>query len=527
MTVKDTPGSKECFEAIDIKKDYSGVPVLLGVSITLKPGEVVGLVGHNGAGKSTLLRVLSGAHQQSAGTIRIDGEEVEFGSPNDAIQRGVSTVYQELSLLPGLTVAQNIWLGRELKKSKFVLDHASMRKGAQQLLADFDLPIDIDRKVGSYPVATRQLLEIAIASSRKTRYLLLDEPTTALEGDQVSSLLSYIRKLADERHIGVLIINHKLDELYGVADRITALMNGRVLLDAPAASVDRKAVVAAIAGADYAEIDVNREAIVSDHETVMRVENLESSVLNGVSFEVRSAEILGIYGLGGSGRSETLRAIAGIAPARSGRVRIKDQPSFLPRTPSESIRHGIAFLTEERKSDGMVPQMSAYLNTSLPVLERFSRASRLNFQEMFEASDVILRPLKLKGDPNGSMTALSGGNQQKVLIARTLMQNPDVMLLDEPSKGVDIGAKSEIHALLRKLAHVDGKAIVMVTSEEEEILDVADRVLVFSGGRVVAGPIGVSELDVPTLRTLAWRETAGDSTAGSPSDVKSASGPTD
>ena len=506
MAVKDMPGSQESFEAINIKKDYSGVPVLLGVSLTLHPGEVVGLVGHNGAGKSTLLKVFSGAHRHSAGVLRIGGEEVEFGSPSEAIARGVSTVYQELSLLQNLTIAQNVWLGREIKRGPVALDNAAMREGARKLVEEFGIDVDIDRKVGSYPVATRQLLEIAIASSRDTKFLLLDEPTTALEGDQVTDLLVYIRKLADERGIGVLIINHKLDELYGVADRIAALMNGRVLLDEPADKVDRKAVIAAIAGADHEEKVSTRSYVSLEHETVMSVENLRGTLLNGVSFDVRSNEILGIYGLGGSGRTEALRAIAGIDPAASGSVALASGTTFLPKKPKDAMRYGIAFLSEERKYDGIVPQMNSYLNTSLPVLKRFSRMSNLSFKEMSAESGEILSSMDLKGDPDAPITSLSGGNQQKALIARTLIQRPDILLLDEPSKGVDIGAKSEIHSLLRKLAHEEGKAVVMVSSEEEEILDVADKVLVFAGGRVVAGPLDVAGLDISMLRTMAWHE---------------------
>lgn len=512
MAMKDMPRGAGSFEASEITKDYSGVPVLLGVSLTLHPGEIVGLVGHNGAGKSTLLKVLSGAHKQSGGTLRINGQRVEFASPSEAIDSGVSTVYQELSLLPNLTVAQNVWLGREPRRAPFSLDQAKMKKGAQELVDEFGIDVDVDRLVGSYPVAVRQLLEIAIASSRETKYLLLDEPTTALEGDQVTELLAYIRKIANERGIGVLIINHKLDELYGVADRIVALMNGKVLLDSSVESIDRHAVVAAIAGADHAErVEVQREKT-SDHPVKMTVENLKGHLLNGVSFEARSSEILGIYGLGGSGRSECLRAIAGIDPATSGAIVMPDGERFLPKTPRESMKHRIAFLTEERKQDGIVPQMNSYLNASLPVLKKFSSFSYLNNKKLVESTDELLESTGIKGDPQSPITSLSGGNQQKVIIARALMQDPEILLLDEPSKGVDIGAKSDIHTLLRKLAHEDDRTVVMVSSEEEEILDVADRVLVFVGGQVVAGPLDAAELDIATLRTLAWHESDDDAT---------------
>ncbi len=506
MTGKDTTRGANFLEARNITKGYSGVPVLLGVSLTLAPGEVVGLVGHNGAGKSTLLKVLSGAHRPSGGQLLIDGEETTFHSPADAIEQGVSTVYQELSLLGNLTVAQNIWLGRELRGPTGMLDTATMNAKAEELVKEFGIDVEVDRKVGQYPVAVRQLLEIAIASSKKTRYLLLDEPTTALEGEQISELLSYIRALAVERGIGVLIINHKLDELYEVADRITALMNGRLVIDSPVARANRAEVVAAIAGHDHADKGAARSSGTElPHETVLQVEDLHAPMLRGVSFSARSAEILGIYGLGGSGRSETLRAIAGITPASSGTVRAKGE-EFRPRRPKDSMKRKIAFLTEERKTDGIVPQMSGLLNAALPVLSTYAPFGWLNGTQMRTRTREMLTELDLKGDPGAPVVSLSGGNQQKVLIARALAQEPDILLLDEPSKGVDIGAKSEIHRLLRSLAHEKGKAVVMVSSEEEEILDVADQVLVFAEGRVVAGPLPVEDVTISELRSLAWGE---------------------
>lgn len=509
MTVKETPGGARGLIARDIRKDYSGVEVLLGVSLTVEPGQIVGLVGHNGAGKSTLLKVFSGAHRQSSGALEIDGEPVSFGSPSDAISHGVSTVYQELSLLGNLTVAQNVWLGREKRSAIGLLKEGDMLKGTVDLIESFGLDIDPDKRVGDYPVAVRQLLEIAIASSRDTKYLLLDEPTTALEGDQVTELLDYIRRLARERNIGVLIVNHKLDELYGVADRIVALMNGRVVIDAAVDSADRHQIVMAIAGEGYEE---NQRSSGSaddavEHREVLSAKELRNESLHGVTFDVRSAEILGIYGLGGSGRSEALRAIAGIEPAVSGSVEINGK-TILPKTPREAIRHGIAFLTEERKSDGIVPQMDSYSNTALPVLRRFTATGRLSRKKMERETGELLDSLRLKGDPTKSITSLSGGNQQKVLLAKALIQNPTVLLLDEPSKGVDIGAKSEIHQILKRLAHVDGRAVVMVSSEEEEILEVADQVLVFSEGRVCEGPIPAKSLNAAQLRRLAWGENA-------------------
>ncbi|MBT1182285.1 sugar ABC transporter ATP-binding protein [Bifidobacterium sp. CP2] len=502
--------ARNCYEAINIEKDYSGVPVLLDVSLRLHPGEVVGLVGHNGAGKSTFLKVLSGAHKQSGGELRIDGEPVSFSSPSDAIAKGVSTVYQELSLLPNLTVAQNAWLGRELRTPGRTLDKKAMKDATAKLVAEFGLDVQPDALVGTYPVAIRQLLEIAIACSRDTKYLLLDEPTTALEGDQVNVLLDYLGHLAKERNIGILIVNHKLDELYRVSDRIVALMNGKVVIDAPTAEVDRHAVVAAIAGAEYADKAIGaeglqRRSVPDDGKITLQVHGLAGGLLKGVDLEARAGQILGIYGLAGAGRTETLRAIAGINPAAEGDILVDGEP-YHAKTPSDAMKRGIAFLTEERKKDGIVPLMNSYQNAGLPVLERYTRAGMLNKAKMTADTAAILNQLDLKGDPGKPIVSLSGGNQQKVLLARALAQHPHILLLDEPSKGVDIGAKEEIHEILRKLAHEQGMTVVMVSSEEEEVLEVSDKILVFGEGRVLAGPYDVADMTASQLRRLAWGE---------------------
>ncbi|WEV46878.1 sugar ABC transporter ATP-binding protein [Bifidobacterium sp. ESL0690] len=505
---KNDMDSKKCYQAISIEKDYVGVPVLKGVSLTIHPGEIVGLVGHNGAGKSTLLRVLSGAHRQSGGSLRLDGAEVSFSDPSEAIEQGISTVYQELSLMPNLTVAQNMWLGREERNHGRLLDKKNMITKAKKVIGDFGLDVDVEKQVGSYSVATRQLLEIAIACSKNTRYLLLDEPTTSLEGDQVTSLMDYLKQLATTKNIGILIVNHKLDELYQVADRIVALMNGQVVIDAPTATVDRNAVVTAIAGVDYAKASEGAENATSekkhsDGKTTLRVKHINGGILQDISFTAKSGQILGIYGLGGAGKSETLRAIAGIAPAKGGEIEVDGKP-FAPKVPKDAMKRGIAFLTEERKKDGIVPLMSSYQNAGLPELKRYSKSGFLNKSKMRQDTGTILKQLGLKGAPENPVESLSGGNQQKVLLARALAQRPHILLLDEPSKGVDIGAKEEIHVILRSLAQQNDMTIVMVSSEEEEILDISDEVLVLGEGKVLAGPFPVGQVSQSQLRKLAW-----------------------
>nr|WP_108871125.1 sugar ABC transporter ATP-binding protein [Tessaracoccus timonensis] len=493
--------------AKNITKGYSGVPVLMGVSLSVDPGEIVGLVGHNGAGKSTLLKVFSGAHQPSGGTLEIDGQEVSFSSPSDAIAEGVSTVYQELSLLQNLTVTQNVFLGRE-ESGAFGLNKKQMSFEAREITLNFDLDVDVDRTVGNYSMATRQLLEIAIAASRNTKYLLLDEPTTSLEGEQVDHLLEYVKRLAKEKNIGVLIVNHKLDELYGVADRIVALMNGQVVIDGPTEKVDRRDVVAAIAGEGYQESEVGEKARarqLSKRKKVMELRGLTSAALEDVSFDIRAGEILGIYGLSGSGRTETLRTIAGLDRYDGGTMTVAGE-RYEPKTPKHAKQRGIAFVTEERKHDGIVPEMNSYQNASLPVVRDYAKFGLLDLRRMKQESKKVLESLQLRGDPAQPIVALSGGNQQKVLLARALIQEPKILLLDEPTKGVDIGVKSEIYEILRKLADEEELAVVVVSSEEEEILEISDTVLVLANGQVVHGPVPANEVTQRDLREWSWTE---------------------
>lgn len=489
--------------AKDLLKDYSGVEVLKGVSVALHPGEIIGLVGHNGAGKSTLLKVFSGAHRHSGGVLEVDGEEVHFASPSEAIAAGVSTVYQELSLLPNLTVTQNVWLGREIRKYG-QLQVSEMSKQAQHIVDRFGIDVDINAKVGSFPMATRQLLEIAIAASKETKYLLLDEPTTSLEGEQIDQLLAYIHKLAKENNIGVMIVNHKLDELYQVADRIVALMDGKIIVDADAKTVDRGQVVRAIAG-DEAEVTAVEEVVAEIGREALAVENLCSEKLNNVSFSVHEGEILGIYGLNDSGRTETLRSVAGLLKYDSAQMRVFGE-SYNPRTPRDAFAAEIAFVTEERKFDGIVPLMNSYQNLTLPVLKKFMKAMLLDLGALRNRSAAQLEDLELRGDPAQPVISLSGGNQQKVLLGRALVQEPRILLLDEPTKGVDIGVKNEIYRLLKHLAREENMAIVFVSSEEEEVLALSDEVLILAHGAPVGDPTPVSQLSRAKLRELSWTE---------------------
>ncbi|WP_424533275.1 sugar ABC transporter ATP-binding protein [Sphaerisporangium viridialbum] len=522
------PVPAEGLRAEGIVKRYAGVPVLSGVTVTVRPGEVVGLVGHNGAGKSTLLRTLSGAIRPDEGTISVNGGRIALTGPAVALKAGISTVYQELSLLPNLTITQNVFLGRERRRGTRTLDGEGMRRAARDLVGRFGLRVDVDRPLGHYPVATRQLLEIAVATERDTRFLLLDEPTTSLEGEQVDRLLELIKSLTRESGLGVLLVDHKLDELYAVADSVVALVDGQVRIAGPVEEVDRADVVRAIAGEEAAVhlAEAGQYDQLPAEELVdlaggrpqgrrpvspppdgarpsLRVRGLRGPGLSDVSLDAYPGRVLGVYGLIGSGRTEFLRALVGLDGIDAGRVELFGEP-YRPRNPSHARRAGVVYLTEERKVDGIVPGLDSATNVVLPVLHGFSRYGVLDRRAMARSATRFMDQLHVRGDRDAPVVSLSGGNQQKVLLARALAQEPRLLLLDEPTKGVDIGVKTEIHRLLRRLASEQGMTVVVVSSEEEEILDVSDDVVTFSHGRCDGGTRLASELSLVKLRQVAW-----------------------
>lgn len=511
-------------EASGISKWFSNVPALRRVSIAVRPGQIVGLAGHNGAGKSTLLKVLSGVIQPDEGTVLLNGVRAELHSPAVALSKGIATVHQELSLLPNLTVTQNVFLARERTRMG-MLQLNSMQAEARDMVKRFGLDIDVDRAVESYPVATRQLLELAIATHRNAQYLLLDEPTSSLEGEQVDKLLATIRSLANDQAVGILFINHKLDELYAVSDHIVALMDGEMSISGPAKSVAREDVVRAIAGEEavvmQARVSSTRQAglssaadspqpglggsdkSVSSGTAALSVKHLKTDELEDVNLTMRAGRVLGIYGLVGSGRSGFLRTLIGIQKVHSGEIKLFGE-TYLPRNPAQARKCGLVYLTEERKLDGIIAPLDAIINVSLPILDRFRHMGFLNRREMSRRANEYLDALKVRGHRTLPVTNLSGGNQQKTLLARALAQDPKVMLLDEPTKGVDIGVKVDIHHMIRELAHKKGLTIILVSSEEEEILEVADDVAVFIGGRCDGHTELAQNLTATQLRRIAW-----------------------
>lgn len=504
----------------DISKTYGATRALSNVSIRVRPGEVVALIGHNGAGKSTLLRSLSGAEVPDEGTISVDGDSTPFASPKDATNAGLACVYQELSLIDQLTVAENVFLGQE-RRNGLILSRKEMNRVTEELCREFGITARATDAVGTLPVAQRQLLEVARAIYHDAKYLLLDEPTTALEERQVDTLLSIIRKLADEKGVGVLLVNHKLDEVFAVAERVIGLSNGRIVLDGVIGEIDRQAVVDAIVG----DHDVDAETMIGNSmdlspieatseeellhafgEPVLEALNVRGNGLDGVSLTVHEGEILGIYGLIGSGRSRFLRTIYGAEPLGAGQLKLVGR-DYAPRRPGHAIRAGVAFLSEERKADGFIPQMTSIDNAVLPILGRHVTAGILNWKKLRGTADDVLAKMSIRGDISSPITALSGGNQQKALFARATLQAPRLLLLDEPTKGVDIGAKQEIYSIIRRLAREKNVAVIVVSSEEEELTALANTICVFRQGTCDGTTFPKDGISPAQLRELAWGDT--------------------
>jgi ABC-type sugar transport system ATPase subunit len=524
------------FAAAGITKQYGRTLALDDVSISFNRGEIHGLVGHNGAGKSTLLRIIAGAERPDSGELTLLGRKIEPAEPSEALAAGIACVYQELTFPDNLTVAESLFLGQELGRRGF-LDRSAMRREALRLCRSIGLDIDPAARLARASVAERQLLEITAALHRKARLLLLDEPTTALEPVQIEALLGIIRQTARDHDVAIVLVDHRLDEIYAVADRVTALTDGRVALSGRTTEVPREALVRAIVGTRVRSSDGNggsgANGATDGHSArlpggdkagdghrppALAVRHLRSARLGDIDLVVNSGEIVGVYGLTGSGRTRLLRTLFGDEPATSGELELDGRP-FRPRSPRDAIRAGLAYVPEERKADGFVPRFSAYRNVTLPIIGRYQRLGFLQRARMRRDASRALADLGVRGDVAGPMALLSGGNQQKVLFGRSAMQQPRLLLLDEPTKGIDIGAKAEVHRIIQRMAREDGVAILLVSSEEEEILDVADQVVVMRAGSCDGIRHPATSLGIATLRHLALGPSSGP-TAGPPVTVR-------
>ena len=472
-------------ELIGVSKTFTGITVLKDVSFDVRPGEVHALLGENGAGKSTLIKIIAGVHTpDSGGVIKVAGDEVKFRSPREARNAGVATVYQELLLFPELTVAENIFLGHAPKLSWGGLDWDLMRSKARRLLDSLDShDLDVDARVGTLSVANRQRVEIAKALSQDARVLIMDEPTAALAEADVRRLIAVVKRLR-ERGVAIIYVSHRMPEIFELADRVTVLRDGGYVGTRDIGEVDEAALVSMMVGRSIDRLFPKVEAVFGDVVLELKDVSFGRKVKN-ISLKLRTGEILGLAGLVGSGRTELALTIFGITPATSGQILLDGKPVTIdgPRTARDL---GIAYVPEDRGQQGLVKPMTIRENVSMAVLDRLASGPVIPFgEEVRRAVDAIKRlGIRARG-PEQLVKQLSGGNQQKVVLAKWLEANPRILIMDEPTRGIDVGAKAEIHALMGTLVQ-KGMAILMISSELPEVLGMSDRVLVISGGEIAA-----------------------------------------
>ena len=479
-------------EIRNISKRFPGVRALHDVSFVVERGEVHALIGENGAGKSTLMKLLSGVYPDYDGELLLDGQPLALTSPSDAQHRGIATIHQELNLIPELTIAENIFLGREPRTAAGLLDVRRMERESRALLERLSLRIPPDRPIKWLRVGEQQLVEVAKALSLDARLLILDEPTSALSQAEIERLFAVVAALK-EHGVTMIYISHKLDEIFRIADRVTVLRDGEYIGTLPIAEATSMRLIQMMVGRSLNDLYPKEMAPVK--EQALRVENLSllpdgrrgGRELSGITFTVRGGEIIGIAGLMGAGRTELLETLFGVHPVARvrGEISLAGKPRRIA-SPRDAIRAGIAFVTEDRKTQSLILQQSVAHNITLAALDRFLRINVIRRREESDAVSRSMSALRIKSpSPDVEVDKLSGGNQQKVALAKSLLTRPLVLLLDEPTRGIDIGAKAEIYGLISRLAQ-NGAAIVMASSELPELLAMCDRILVLCDGRLTA-----------------------------------------
>ncbi|WP_042405018.1 sugar ABC transporter ATP-binding protein [Streptacidiphilus carbonis] len=466
-----------------VSKSFGAVRALRGVSLQLFAGEAHALAGENGAGKSTLIKALAGVHRPDEGTVLLDGEPVVFHGPADARDAGVAVIYQEPTLFPDLSVAENIFMGRQPRRSLGRVDHRSVRAAAAELFRRLGVDLDPDQPARGLSIADQQLVEIAKALSFDARVLIMDEPTAALTGSEVARLFGVVRSLREEG-AAVLFISHRLEEVFALCQRVTTLRDGAWIASEPVEGLGEDDLIRRMVGRDLDELYPKLPAEVG--AVALSVRRLtREGVFTDVSFEVRSGEIVGLAGLVGAGRSEVARAVFGVDRWDGGEVQVGGKP-LKPGAPSLAMAAGLALVPEDRRAQGLVMGMSIERNINLTGLRATSRAGVMNRGgERSRAVDWAVR-LQVKYARLADLVGtLSGGNQQKVVLAKWLATSPSVLIVDEPTRGIDVGTKAEVHRLLSQLAG-EGVAVLMISSDLPEILGMADRVLVMHEGRIAA-----------------------------------------
>ncbi len=508
-----TPGESPILAVDGLTKRFPGVLALDGVTFDLRPGEVHALCGENGAGKSTLIKCLSGIHPVGSyeGEIRVDGRPAGFSDVGQAERAGIAVIYQELALVREMSVAENIFLGGEPTRWGLI-DWERLQLQARDLMRDFGMELDPSTPAGALGIGRQQMVEIVKALSKRSRVLLLDEPTAALTETEVEALLNIVRDLR-RRGIACLYISHKLEEVFSIADRVTVLRDGRTVMTAPASETSRREVIRHMVGREIRDLFPRRSGPVG--ETLLDVRGLcvrepgGKQVLEDISFEVRAGETVGFGGLMGAGRTELLMHLFGAWGERSaGAVTLRGQP-LEARSPGESIRRGLALVSEDRRRHGFVPGQSVSFNLSLSSLKSLTSRGLIHGEREIRRCREFVETLRVKASGlDAEIGGLSGGNQQKVVIGKALMTEPSVVFLDEPTRGIDVGAKLEVYDLINQLTD-RGKAVVIVSSELPELMGMCDRMIILSRGRV-GGTFRRGEAEQVDLMAAAMKGAVGE-----------------
>ena len=465
-----------------LSKSFLGIKALDNIHFDLNRGEVHAIMGENGAGKSTFMKILIGLLKADSGSISLNSEQIEHMDVYSIMQKGIAMIHQEILMIPELTVAQNIYLGRESKRA-FLLDEKAIIQQAEELLSSMGLDIQVRTKAKYLSIAELQLIEIAKAVSNNASVIIMDEPSSALSEKEVEILFKIIKDLKN-KGVAIIYISHKMEEIYQISDRITVLRDGQFIATKNTADLDKNSLITLMVGREIEELFTTKS--LAKDEIVLKVKNLhKKGKFSDINFEVHAGEVLGIAGLMGAGRTEIARAIFGLDSFDSGEILLKGKTVQI-RSPKEAIKHGIGYVSEDRKALGFIPDLSVNQNISLSSILNYSKRWLIDERKEREATAKIAHELKIKASgPNQKVINLSGGNQQKVVIARVLMASPLLIILDEPTRGIDIGAKQEIYKLIRELTK-NGLAVIMISSELPEILGMSNRILVLSKGKQTA-----------------------------------------
>lgn len=467
-----------------LKKTFPGVRALKGVSLTVNKGEVHALMGENGAGKSTLIKVLTGIYQKDGGTIMFDGEEIDARTPIEANEKGISTIYQELNLVLFQTVYENLFLGRELRNKFGAIDRKAMIAEAENILKQLCITIDVTKPLKHFSTAIQQMVAIARAISINAKLVIMDEPTSSLDAQEVQVLFRIIRQLKDDG-ISVIFISHKLDEIFEICDRLTVLKDGDYVGDYDIEELDQFRLIALMVGKNTVTLERRKQGYdFVDGKPLVKMNRIRQGMrLNGIDLEIKQGEVVGLSGLLGSGRTELAQILFGARIPDGGEIFWWESPAHI-HSPADAIKKGMGFCTEDRKTEGIIPNLSVKENITIALLPKLNSFGFVKAKEQDKIVNTYIERLKIKTpSPEQMICNLSGGNQQKVLLARWMCMNPQLVILDEPTRGIDIGAKAEIETLIQELSQ-SGISVLMISSEIAELERNCDRIVVMREGKV-------------------------------------------